>query len=307
MPLVDVVPNSTTSTSAPGWAYVPDTGYDPSKAPIVPSGARKRARNTAFNSGPSSVAGKEALSARQQSKIVKHLAELDKDSTRDVQIVVPGKPRDVGHRTMAKSGKMTPAVRKILGSQKTWANYLADEEAMLMNAPSGGVVVQQVQAAERRESGEGVRRGSGRPAKVTPGRKKRASMVEKQKADANEMDVDTSSVSQTPATPYTQIAQIPGQQAAALTSATEGDDDPFLKSRLPPLPSQAEIDTLLAAPPLSYNAARAGPTTSTAPPRQFCEMCGYWGRARCMKCGVRVCGLECKTQHDETRCLKFYA
>lgn len=134
----------------------------------------------------------------------------------------------------------------------------------------------------------------------------RASTAVEKQDDVQEMDVDTSTVEQTPATENTPIGP-PPQPASALPPTTDGDDDPFLKSRIPPLPTQAEVDALLAAPPLSYNASRAGPTTNTAPPRQFCEMCGYWGRARCMKCGVRVCGLECKTQHDETRCLKFYA
>ncbi len=91
MPLIEVLPNSTT-TVAPGWAYVPDTGFDPSKAPIVPSGARKRTTRTA------PVAARGALSATQQSKIAKYLVDLDKDSLRDVQIVVPNRPRDIAAR-----------------------------------------------------------------------------------------------------------------------------------------------------------------------------------------------------------------
>lgn len=88
MPLIEILPNTTT-VAAPGWAYVPDTGYDPSKAPIVPSGARKRARNAPA----AAVAGD--TSVRQQNKIARHLAELDKDNHRDVQFAVPGKPRDI--------------------------------------------------------------------------------------------------------------------------------------------------------------------------------------------------------------------
>lgn len=311
MPSVEEIPNSSASKSAPGWSYEVDTGYDPSKAPIVPSGARKRGRDSLLTSiGPdSTAAGKAALTARQQSKIAKHLAELDRDSAKDVQIVVPGKPKDVGQRTMTKSGKMTPGVRKILISQKTWANYLADEEAALANAPVAGPVEKvQVAEGERRASSEVQKRGAGR-VRGTPGRKKKGAVAVEKQGEVAEIEVDTSTVEQTPGTSSTQNGLPPttGPPPTVPIPTTEGDDDPFLKSRIPPLPTQAEIDALLAAPPLSYNAARAGPTTNTAPPRQFCEICGYWGRARCMKCGVRICGLECKTQHEETRCLKFYA
>lgn len=86
MSLIEVVPNST-SISAPGWAYVPDNGYDPSKIAIQPSGARKRAART------SGVAGGDTTT-RQQTAILRHLAELDKDSSRDVQIPVPHKLND---------------------------------------------------------------------------------------------------------------------------------------------------------------------------------------------------------------------
>ena len=91
MPLIEVLPNSTTA-SAPGWAYVPDTGYDPSKAAIVPSGSRKRATRTL------PVAANGDLSARQQSKLNRHLTELDKENHKDLQIIVPDKPRDVAKR-----------------------------------------------------------------------------------------------------------------------------------------------------------------------------------------------------------------
>jgi zinc finger HIT domain-containing protein 1 len=93
MPLIEVLPQTTT-TSAPGWAYVPDTGYDPSKAPILPSGARQRAatRITAVGDGETSV--------RQQNAITKHLIELDKDNHRDVVIAIPTKKkgRDAAER-----------------------------------------------------------------------------------------------------------------------------------------------------------------------------------------------------------------
>ena len=141
--------------------------------------------------------------------------------------------------------------------------------------------------------------------------RKRGSLLKRGETVEDVLD-DATVTPQTPGTPApvaqaTLVATLSTNVAPVRRPGGDIDDDPFLKSHVPPLPTQAEIDALLAAPPLSYNAARAAPTTSTAPPRQFCEICGYWGRARCMKCGVRVCGLECKTQHDETRCAKFYA
>ena len=90
MNLIEVLPNST-SVSAPGWAYVPDTGYDPSKVAIQPSGARKRAR-TANN------AGGQELSAKQQSQLQRRLADLDKDNHKDVQIPIPNRQKDAGAR-----------------------------------------------------------------------------------------------------------------------------------------------------------------------------------------------------------------
>ena len=91
MTLVEVLPQAKAST-APGYAYVPDTGYDPSKAPIVPSGARARAaRNVPL-------AGLGEQTARQQSKIARHLADLDKENNKDVEIIVPDRDLYVAKR-----------------------------------------------------------------------------------------------------------------------------------------------------------------------------------------------------------------
>lgn len=75
--------------------------------------------------------------------------------------------------------------------------------------------------------------------------------------------------------------------------------DPLLQApgMVKPL-SEEEVEELLSAPPLPYAAARAGPPSGTGPPqRYFCETCGYWGRVKCLKCGARVCGLDCKESH----------
>ena len=85
-------------------------------------------------------------------------------------------------------------------------------------------------------------------------------------------------------------------------------NNPLLRSYIPAAPSAAIMEALVSAPPLSYNAARAGAGAAAGKPqRRFCEICGYWGGVRCLKCGARVCGLECLGVHGEGRCLKFYA
>jgi zinc finger HIT domain-containing protein 1 len=93
-----------------------------------------------------------------------------------------------------------------------------------------------------------------------------------------------------------------GRQAAEAMEVDGTEDE------AEPSPSEAEIQALLNAPPLTYNQARSAPPPADAPPpRRFCEVCGYFGRARCMKCGVMTCSVMCKDTHDEQRCLKFYA
>jgi hypothetical protein len=70
------------TTSAPGWAYVPDTGANLAAAALQPSN-RKRARNQA-----SLISGAD-LTARQETKVRKDLEALDRDTSRDVNIAIP--------------------------------------------------------------------------------------------------------------------------------------------------------------------------------------------------------------------------
>ncbi|KAI9722398.1 MAG: hypothetical protein M1828_004765 [Chrysothrix sp. TS-e1954] len=269
MTLVGVLPNSTAPT-APGWAYVPDTGYDPSKAPIVPSGARKRAARNAH------VAAAGDQSARQQSKIARHLADLDKENNKDVQIAVPDKPRDVAKRGLR--AHMTPSVKRILLSQKTFANHLADEEATLgaqasentPNAPQ-----RRLQAKDSKTFKSNTRNSAGGHW-------------------ANDKCRDV-------------LQNQPGHDSSASPLFLRQGPSHLLETSHASMPSSEEVEALLSLPSLSYSAARAEPTTSTAPAHSFCDMCGYWGRVRCIKCGVRICSLECKTQHEDTTCQKFYA
>ena len=81
MPHVEVLPSST-SVRAPGYALVPDAGSGTFQAPAQQTSGKKRAaRSLGLAGGDTTV--------RQQNAILKHLAELDKDSHRDVQIPVP--------------------------------------------------------------------------------------------------------------------------------------------------------------------------------------------------------------------------
>lgn len=87
-------------------------------------------------------------------------------------------------------------------------------------------------------------------------------------------------------------------------AAHPGDSDALLASRVPEMPSDEELRRLLAQPPLPYLEAR-GDWNETYPRRVFCEVCGYWGRVRCLKCGTRVCALECLEAHRE-ECVTRY-
>ena len=264
---IEVLPNST-SISAPGWAYVPDNGFDPSKTAIQPSGARKRAARTAGLAVGDTT-------ARQQNAVSKHLLELDKDNHRDVQIPVPARFKD---KTGPKV-KTTPNVRRILTSQKTFANHLADEEAAI------AVQEQQVASVAPRAPAPTISR--------TASLGRRSSTVAPDHAAAEDGQMALT-------TPHVAVANF-----GRLNSEDEGGSNPLLRSYVPQMPSAAVMEALLAGPPLSYNAARSAASVGK-PRRHFCEICGYWGSVKCLKCGARICDLECKNAHDEGRCLKFY-
>ena len=83
MPHVEVLPNSAASV-APGWTYVVDTGYDPSKVAINPKNKKRAAANP-------NQRGESELSSLQQTAIARRIAELNRDNDPKQVIPVPGK------------------------------------------------------------------------------------------------------------------------------------------------------------------------------------------------------------------------
>ncbi len=172
------------------------------------------------------------------------------------------------------SRKTTTNVRRILMSQKTFANHLADEEAALAQQQHTTTsTIQRVPPLQSARSTPNLKRIA--PSESHPGLSQRG------------------------------LVTMGG--TASLLPRDPLHDEPLLMVNVPSAPSEEEMQAILSGPPLSYNLARSDPPPPHKPLRQFCEICGYWGTIKCMKCGARVCGLECKSAHDDGRCLKFYA
>ncbi|KAF2630158.1 hypothetical protein BU25DRAFT_408743 [Macroventuria anomochaeta] len=252
MPHVEVLPNSAAAV-APGWTYVVDTGYDPSKVAINPKNKKRAA------AAPSGQRAENELSARQQTAIARRIAELERDNDPKQNISIPGKP----------SVPKTQNARRIIQYQRQIKHWLDDEEA---------------QFAQQQQQAPPLRRETTH-ARNTQSLRRQSTMP-------------PTSTEATPA---------PTIQPARIDIDTASDDALLdVSSLLPPPLSPAAMEALLSTPPLPYSASFAAPSPAGGPPqRQFCDNCGYWGTIKCRKCGVRVCGLECKDAHEATRCLKW--
>ena len=90
MPRIEVVPTSTAAAPTPGYALVPDTRGTPQGASQPVVGRKRAARNAGLSAGDTSI--------RQQNAINKHIADLEKENHRDVQIPVPAKQKDTAGR-----------------------------------------------------------------------------------------------------------------------------------------------------------------------------------------------------------------
>ncbi|KAI1499387.1 hypothetical protein F5X99DRAFT_287347 [Biscogniauxia marginata] len=347
---------STKTTNAPGWAYVPDTG--PLHQPAQPTN-RKRARGGNQAGGAGGALSSADASARQEAKTRKEIEVLDRDNHRDVHIAIPPKPQ----RSQQHQRKHTPNVRRILQSQKTFANHLDDFVALeaanpnpatasgaasaagtIVNAAAAIVPATSSRAAasaananlKKSRSETAAASSSSRAASASTPKANTIKQEDVEMADAPEPSADVgSSRRSTILTPYTrppppqpqpqpqqqdQDQDKPQQSLPANTTTTNKDDDDndddndnindtdnlLLASRVPPLPTDAELRALLSAPPLSYlevRALSAPPPSSSSSPRYparvFCAVCGYWGRVRCTRCGSRVCALDCLEAHRD--------
>ena len=305
MPQIEEL-HTSTKAAAPGWSYVVDTGYDPSKAAINPTN-RKRLRTAAAET---TSAGD--LTLRQQTAIQRHLDELDKDNHKDVQIPIPKSKLDG-----SKSRKETTNVRRVLTSGKAFAYYIAEEEALLAQKGGADPTTTTTAAATAAAATGGMTetnkpKPAQRASKTPIARRKNIIMPTAAAPGPSSTESSPAPSSSSAAMAPPLIPATRGKTATGLLPQQQ-TPVPCSDLLLDPVPaatiSEAEIEALLSAPPLTYNAARsAPPPPGSAPPKRvFCEICGFWGRVRCMKCGARVCGLECRTAHDESRCLKFYA
>jgi zinc finger HIT domain-containing protein 1 len=293
MPHIEVL-QAEKSTAAPGWAYVYDRPVDPSRVAIDPTsaGARGKSGRAQRAAAATTVASGE-LSRREQIAIQRRLAELDKDGGAGKEVNIPTKWKDFqvgteggGVGSWGKGRKITTNVRRVLLSEKTFTHHLEDEEAKLALAREAAASLQPRRPDPRRDKA--------RAAAATAaggGGGKRASITATVGDDVEMTDAPE----ETPGTP------------ASAAPITDPPDDPLLEVETPTPLTDEELEELLSHPPLSYNAARAAPPDMNAPPqRKFCEMCGYWGRVKCLKCGARVCGLDCKDMHDND-CRKRFA
>jgi zinc finger HIT domain-containing protein 1 len=283
MPHIEELP-TTARAAAPGWSYVVDTGYDPSKAAINPS-SRKRVR--------ASVAGLSQgdLTIRQQTAIQRHLDDLDKDSHKPVNIAPP---------KSKLNRRQTQNTRRILASGKDFSHYLDQDEAALASKQHTGleVDIEPPKAPQRASKTPIARRKLQAQAQAQPA----SAAVEQSPAPTAALADAASTVPSAPLIP----SFLKPYLVDSSVDSHQLQHDSLLSPPAPLTATTAEIEALLSAPQLSYNAARSAPSPATAPPqRVFCEMCGYWGRVKCLKCGSRVCGLECKSAHEESRCIRF--
>jgi zinc finger HIT domain-containing protein 1 len=295
MPSIEVLPTTTTRTAQPGWAYVPDLPI----AAIQPP-TRKRGRDGGLLSSNN-------INAKQQKAIDARLKELDRENYKDVSVPIPK-----SDRARDKNRKLTSNVRRILGYNRNFGHYLADEEAAIaagMNSATatttlvpGGREAKRVAAEHLKES---------RPS--TPSLSKQTSNL-KGKETSKEKEKEMPPPSATPKQgSHTSPVKSPSQPRPSSSSSQtplpyppSWDTHPLLRTlHLPPTPSDRVMQLLLAEPPLSYSAARAAYPDDhhCPPPRHFCVACGHFAKLHCRKCGQRTCGLlECWRSHEAAGC-----
>lgn len=301
---VELLANSS-SHATPGYTYVADRGFDPAKAAMAPALGRKRGIHNAGKGGD--------IPSRRANAIIRHLAELDRENQRDVQIPIPARPAKEAGARVSRT-KTTSNVRRILVSQKTFRNHLDDEEAAIaaggggLSIPVGAAAVgPAIPSRVKAAVVAAATRRSTTPASSAAARRKRPSTVVTATATA---PATTTTSTSTPVPSQAENADAEADEDTAEREhkliKTEHDNDPLLRSYAPTMPSERIMDRLLAETALSYNASRVGSPISTQRPRAFCCMCGYWGKIRCKSCHLRTCGLDCYKVHEDSRCGAFF-
>ncbi|EXF74311.1 HIT zinc finger [Colletotrichum fioriniae PJ7] len=244
-------------TNAPGWAYVPDTGLNPAAAALQPAN-RKRAARSKANPTASD------LTVRQEAKIRKELEQLDRDGGRDASIPIPAK-------ASRGQNKSTPAIRKILQSQKTFHNHCDDHLALLSHAGNTPAPHPNQHTAKPANKpphpNQHTKRNAAKRSKIsTPKTPVEPEDVEMTPAPSAEAPEDSATAIGPVLTPYDKPGPAPHP----------GDDDPLLVSRVPAMPTDEELKWLLSRPMLSFWDARAewGDDDARYPERSFCEFAG---------------------------------
>lgn len=221
--------------------------------------------------------------------------------------------------------KQTSNVRKVLASQRTFAHYLAEEEALhpgalhytlptLATGVGMGPPATTTSTKKGRQSVSAVESQPATPVTTQRGTKRsrqasRSQSISKTVDETvavstiDSTEVKTEEIPQeSPADP--DVSMIDAPAPATPEYPPEWDNDPLLVSipqSVPPMPSDRVMQLLVSEPPLTYSAARAKPLDEEKrpPPRKFCGVCGYWGRVKCRKCEDYTCGImECWRDHE---------
>ncbi|KFY30329.1 hypothetical protein V493_01986 [Pseudogymnoascus sp. VKM F-4281 (FW-2241)] len=247
----------TSKSASAGWAYIPNT-QSSGAAPT----SRKRARHTA---------SAHDQSARQDAKVARDLAALEKEGGgREVVIPVNVRARDGAGR--ATHGKVTPAVRKILQSQKTFANHLSDAEALAALAPPpSSTTTTTTTVTTAPPAPAATPAPAPTPAQSKRGYKRRSLAASSTSTPPPAKAESTPQPDTTTTTPLTASESNPLLATAPRFAPHPGDNDPLLRSRIPAMPSGEEVERLLAERARGYGEARAV-LEGKVGRRVFCEV-----------------------------------
>lgn len=198
---------------------------------------------------------------------------------------------------------MTSNVRRILQSQKTFRNHLDDEEAHLSQTAQTTTTTTAQRPSATNKVTKPAQRRSATP--ITTPKTESTSRQRKQTPAARQSEPQTPAETPSAPAPATTDIETQSEKGQRQFIESEYDNDPLLRSHIPPVPSERIMQALLSEPPLPYNSSRAGPPITRKSPRFFCCICGYWGKIRCRNCHVRTCGLGCYKVHEDSRCGAF--